>query len=240
MDEEWVLSELRTFETMTTRVRRQASSTVAGPPRYRTFVDTAEILKASHVVEQIVDRVVPDWRRIVPLNPMDRWRQLREAAQRAIVEIERRTEVAERLGDGSPTIRASGLHPWVWDGARSLWQSGHLREAVRAASVMVNAETQTMLGRRDVSETTLFQQAYSSDSPQPGQPRLRPAGDDGGKTALSVRRGGMALAEGLFAAVRNPASHDPLADLDAQDALEQLAAWSVLARLVHNSTVETR
>ncbi len=37
---------------------------------------------------------------------------------------------------------------WAWDGARSLWQTVPYREAVRAASVKVNAETQNMLARR--------------------------------------------------------------------------------------------
>ncbi len=124
--------------------------------------------------------------------------------------------------------------------ARSLWQSGHYREAVTAASVKVNAETQNKLGRRDLSETALFQSAYSKDDAQPGQPRLRPPGDDGQKTALSVRRGVMALAEGCYAALRNPASHDPQSDLPEEEALEQLAAFSLVARYVDNSQVVIR
>jgi hypothetical protein len=48
-----------------------------------------------------------------------------------------------------------------------------------------------------------------------------------------------ALAEGCFAAIRNPASHDALDELPEQEALEQLAALSVLARLVDSSTVQT-
>ncbi len=63
-------------------------------------------------------------------------------------------------------------------------------------------------------------------------------GDDGGKTALSVRRGIVSLAEGLFAAVRNPASHDVSEGiLSEQIALEQLALVSLLARWVEGCTV---
>ncbi|MFJ3633826.1 TIGR02391 family protein [Streptomyces sp. NPDC090112] len=47
------------------------------------------------------------------------------------------------------------MHPWAWEGARPLWQSGHLREAVTAAARKVNAETQNKLGRKDVSATRL-------------------------------------------------------------------------------------
>lgn len=111
-----------------------------------------------------------------------------------------------------------------------------LPEAVRAASVKVNAEAQNKLGRRNLSETTLFQQAYSADDPKPAQPRLRLPHDDGGRTALSERRGIAALAEGCYAALRNPASHDP-GELDEAVALEQLAVLSLLARYIDNSQV---
>lgn len=147
-------------------------------------------------------------------------------------------ELAARLGDNAPVLSASNLHPWVWEGARSLWQSGHYREAVRAASVKVNAETQNKLRRRDISETKLFQQALSNEPPAGTTYRLRPAGDDGGATALSLRRGVMAFAEGCYAGIRNPASHDE-GDLDEQAALEQLAAFSLLARWVDGAAVIT-
>ena len=93
----------------------------------------------------------------------------------------------------------------------------------------MNTETQNKLGRRDISEIDLFKQAFSNDSPTAEVRRLRPAGDDGGKTALRLRRGIMAFAEGCYAGIRNPASHDE-GELDEQAALEQLTAFSVLAR----------
>nr|WP_246865506.1 TIGR02391 family protein [Cryobacterium sp. BB307] len=130
------------------------------------------------------------------------------------------------------------MHPWIWDAARSLWQSGHFREAVRAASVKVNAELQNKVGRRDASEVALFQQSFSDDLPAPGKPRLRPENDDGGKTSLSLRRGIVAFAEGCYSAIRNPASHDE-GDLQEQIAMEQLAALSVLARWLDGATVES-
>src|SRR6185312_11674887 len=135
-----------------------------------------------------------------------------------------------------PTMSASALHAWAWGAARSLWQSGHFREAVRAASVKVNAELQNKLGRRDLSETALFQAALSNDPPKESAPRLRPLGDDGGKTALSIRRGVMAFAEGCYSALRNPVSHDE-GELSEEVALEQLAAFSLLARWVDEATV---
>jgi hypothetical protein len=47
----------------------------------------------------------------------------------------------------------------------------------------------------------------------------------------------MAFAEGCYAAIRTPVSHDELDELPEHEALEQLAALSVLARWVDNSTV---
>jgi len=143
------------------------------------------------------------------------------------------------LGDTSPTLSASGLHPWVWNGARSLWGSGHYAEAVGAAARQVNAETQTRVGRRDVSETTLFQQCFSDDAPATGKPRLRLPGDDGGKSASSLRRGVRSYAEGCYAALRNPAAHDVTIEISEHEALEQLAAFSVLARWVDAATLVT-
>ena len=136
-----------------------------------------------------------------------------------------------------PQLDAKSLHPWVWEGARSLWRNGHFRDAVRMASVIVNAETQSKLATRDLSETALFQMAFSADPPAPSKPRLRRPEDDGGKTAMSVRRGMMAFAEGCYAAIRNPVSHDPLAELPEHEALEQLAAFSILARWVDRAKV---
>jgi hypothetical protein len=233
MDTDWALKELSDFIVLTELYRP------ADPPGVAILGDSrrprgvrSDIVASAQVVEPILDRVIPEWRKAIAEDGKGRWQQHREAAQRAVVQIERAAEVAEKLGDNSPMIRASGFHPWVWEGARSLWQSGHYRESVRAAAVKVNAETQNKLGRRDVSEVSLFNEAFGAAS---GPGKLQLPGDDGGTTALSFRRGVRAFAEGCFAAIRNPASHDVQEELSEQEALEQLAAFSVLARWVQAS-----
>jgi Protein of unknown function (Hypoth_ymh) len=194
---------------------------------------------AAQIVEQILDRVVPKWRTEIAVDGAGRWQQHREAAKRAIAQLERKEELRLRLGENAPTLDVAQLHPWVWEGARSLWQSGHFREAVRNAFVKVNAETQNKLDTRELSETALFQMAFSADEPAPSKPRLRLPEDDGGKTSLSVRRGVMAFAEGCFAAIRNPSSHDIQVELSEHEAIEQLAAISVLARWVDRAKVKS-
>lgn len=219
--------------------------TTIGPPapghHYgdRTASDD-EIIDAAAVVEQILDRVVAGWRTAGPVlhSRHDRWDNHVEAARRAQVLLRRQDEVQEKLGDNAPQLDAGQMHPWIWDGARSLWQSGHFREAVGAAARKVNAEVQNKVGRRDISETDLFKQVFTLDPPQPGKPRLRMAPNDGSKTFQSVHRGAAAFAEGCYAAMRNPISHIA-GELPEAEALEQLAAFSVLARWVDGATIES-
>lgn len=49
----------------------------------------------------------------------------------------------------------------------------------------------------------------------------------------------MTFADGVFAGIRNPLSHEAERELSEQEALEYLAALSVLARWVDRSEVET-
>lgn len=236
MDTNWALGELRLFQQMT--VMRNNSSGSFITDLSSTAASNHQVIAAAPVIEQILDRVVPRWQDL-PLGRSNRWTRHREATIRAITILERQEELREKLGDNAPTMDASRLHPWAWEGARSLWQSSHYRDAVTAAARKVNAETQNkLLGRRDITEADLFKQAFSEQDPQAGQPRLRLPEDDGGKTALSVRRGVRSFAEGCFAAIRNPASHDDLKELPEGEALEQLAAFSVLARWVDRAQLK--
>ena len=239
MDVAWALGELSGFVAETRLVDPLPTSGLQPIGDFRrTDAPQSAVIARAQVVEQILDRVLPEWRASVPRDVSGRWQQHRQAAQRAIAQLERQAEIDEKLGENAPRMNAANLHPWVWEGARSLWQSGHLREAVVAAAIKVNAETQNKLGVRDLAEAGLFQMAFSKDPPADGRPQLKLPDDDGGKTALSMRRGVMAFAEGCYAALRNPPSHDPQDELSEQEALEQLASFSVLARWVSRAKVE--
>ncbi|MES2093511.1 MAG: TIGR02391 family protein [Actinomycetota bacterium] len=233
MNEEWVLSQLRSFVRLTQLV----TETYDYGSYDRTAASEQEVVASAQVIEKILGKVIPLWRQSIPVDVTGKWLQHHEAALRAIAEVETAAEVQANLGDTSPTMTAAAMHPWVWESAESLWGSGHFGEAVMAATVKLNAELQNKVGRRDIGETALFQQSYSNDSPTSARPRLRPHGDDDGSTAKSLRRGIMSLAEGVYAGLRNPYSHDGAADTQEQVALEQLATVSLLARWIDGSEV---
>jgi len=241
LNAEWALAELDKFIQQT--VMRNGSSSGGGAVFITSADYTAasdgEVTKQAPVVEQILDRVLPRWRAEVPSDSANnRWARHREAALRAREILVREEEVRANLGDDAPEISAARLHPWAWSGASSLWASGHYREAVSGAARKVNAETQNKVGRRDISETDLFRQVFTLDGAQPGKARLRRMTPEDSDTYRSVQRGAMAFAEGVFAGIRNPLSHEADQELDEQVALEYLAALSVLARWVDESTVE--
>lgn len=235
MNTGWALKELEKFIEQT--VMRNASQRNLITTRNVTAAPDAEVTKQAQVVEQILDRVIPGWLSKYNNTRNNRWTGHREAAIRAREALLRKQELDENLGENAPELSAAELHPWVWSGARSLWQSGHYREAVEGAIRKLNAETQNKVGRRDVSETDLFKQAFSLDHAKAGKARLRRMKDDGSDTYKSVQRGAMNLAEGMFAGIRNPLSHEVDQELSEQETLEYLAALSVLARWVDAATV---
>lgn len=237
---EWALVELDKFiqQTVLTSNSGSRGGVTLITHTSSTAASDAEVTKQAQVVEKILDRVLPRWRIEIELKRSNRWTRHREAAIRAKEELLRHEEVRTNLGDDAPELSASSLHPWIWDGAASLWRSGHYRSAVEDAAKKVNAETQNKVTRRDLSEIKLFQEAFSEKAAELGKARLRRMRPDDSDTYKSVQRGAMALAEGIFAGIRNPLSHEAGQDLDEQTALEYLAALSVLARWVDESSVE--
>lgn len=236
---EWVLAQLDDFIAATTTHHVPSPPGVISVGTYQTASSQEEVLKKAQAVEQILDRFVPGWRELDVDTRRKQWELHREAAIRAREAVSRGEEIRRNLGDDAPEVSVAKLHPWVWSGAASLWKSGHYRSAVEDAAKKVNAETQNKIDRRDVSETKLFQEAFSIDPPAAGRKRLRRMANDGSDTYKSVQRGAMAFAEGIYAAIRNPFNHEDPKDIDEQVALEYLAALSVLAHWVDESNVET-
>jgi hypothetical protein len=236
LDSEWAIAEIDAFLYVTDQVGLDSSSGVV-------FIGTvmrgpkSEASERAHVVEQILDRVLHGWRNGRPTKDSE-YKWLRDQASRAKAQLLRAQELAEKLGDNAPEMDASNLHPWAWENGKSYWNSGHFSAAVMQAALKINAETQAKLGRVDVSEVALFNEAFSLNDPKPDNPRLRLADPDGGKTYENLHRGARAFADGLYTAIRNPAMHTPNDGGQEQLALEQLAAFSLLARWVDQAHIE--
>jgi uncharacterized protein (TIGR02391 family) len=145
-------------------------------------------------------------------------------------------EWTTRLAPDAPSLLADRFHPWVWDAARTFWESAHYRAAVHAAATSINAHLQDKLGRRDLADAKLVQEAFSDKAPEAGKPRLRIPGDQTDPGVQTRQRGALQLGQGAYFAFRNPAAHET-GDLAEQDALEQLATFSVLARLIDQCQV---
>jgi hypothetical protein len=235
---EWALEQLDEFIEATTVTFVPSPPNSIGFHRYKTAAAEGDIVKRAQVAEKILDRVLPGWRNDIQKKDRQKWSIHYEASIRARETLVRADEVRKNLGDDAPELSASNLHPWVWDGASSLWRSGHFREAVEGTIRKLNAETQNKLGRRDLSETDLFNQAFSEQVAATGSPRLHRMKNDGGKTFKSVQRGTRSFAEGIFAGIRNPLAPEANHEMPEQQALEYLAALSVLARWVDESKVE--
>jgi hypothetical protein len=168
------------------------------------------------------------------------WREIvKPHALRAMGIHEFGEEARHRMRPDSPDLAADQFHPWVWEAAAPLWHAGSRQEAVLAAARSVNARMQQKRGHHDKSEVALCREFFSLDPPAPDRPRLWFPGFPSDSTRRSRQVGAMEFSVGCFEAIRNPAAHQHGLILTEQVALEQLAAFSLLARWVDECEVVT-
>jgi len=144
---------------------------------------------------------------------------------------------AAKLAPDAPVLPADRFHPWVWDAARTFWDSRHYRKAVDVAANAINAHTQAKVGRSDIFDADLMNQVFT-DKPKPGQAYLQLPGVLADQTTRSRNRALRPFAEGCFAGIRNPAAHEHGPDWDEQKALKYLAVLSILARWIDECAVQ--
>ncbi|QDO89448.1 hypothetical protein FNH13_14835 [Ornithinimicrobium ciconiae] len=143
-----------------------------------------------------------------------------------------------------PAFSPALMHPVVWAGAAAHWTSHQYRVAVREAAEALTVHWKERLGRNDIDDTPFWQQTLSSGEAEPGRPKLRWPGDLEDKTTKSMR-GGLeplakslnGLATGLNLTVRNVTTHTR-DELSEQEAMERLAAYSYLARLLDTCEID--
>lgn len=206
--------------------------TPAGNPRMKVRGTEDERTQQAYVVRRIYEHLFED-------TP---YRITGEHARLALVEIRRGADIEEILGTGGPSIQARQLHPWVWDAARSAWEAGQYEDAIDAAARNINSRMRAKSGRRDISERELIVELFNLAEPQAGRPRLRIDFPDhtGDKTVRAIYGGLSDYGKGLYSAVRNPLAHEAPGhggDLHETEALETLAAFSLLARWIERAEV---
>jgi len=144
------------------------------------------------------------------------------------------------FGPVGPKLAANQFHPWIWNAAVSLWSDGHFSHAVSAASTALFDEH--LPAKLGVVKTggisDRITKAFSSDAPLSGEPRLRFKDlTKGSNDWTSAHEGAKFFGRGCAMGIRNVTSHG--AKPNEQQALEALAALSLLARWIDEAEVET-
>lgn len=210
----------------------------------------AKILQLQPLIEDIAGEVdpigAPD--RFGPDGSAGRgwrWARAMETTERLVGRLRDTNLRSEILGHRGPLLAANRLHSWVWNAAVDRWASGHWTDAVGAAARAVEELTQQKTGLSSVSGPNLFSLLFSLEPAEPGKPRLRFADiaekSTDGKTSqkwTSAHEGAAAFGRGCAQGIRNMQAHGT-AELSEQQALEYLAALSVLARWVDHAALVT-
>lgn len=241
---EWATSRLDEF-IAASAIKREPVGALGS--RYTTIAANDEVVLHWAIVEKVLHRYLPDWLdRVQDKDALKakrgyRWQQRREAAQLCRTLLEHEQAIQTYLTDWSPVLAASSLHEWIWDAAKSAWEAGNYEDAVDAASRNLNSRLRAKVGRKDIGEGDLIAQVFSDKPADETTPRLRLplAAGLNDKTVANIHGGVIAYGRGLFQAVRNPLAHEATADVEMgeAEALECLAALSLLARWVDRATV---
>lgn len=148
------------------------------------------------------------------------------------------TDSEARDSTSLPSFSPAKFHQVVWTAAAAHWTTHQYRVAVREASEALTLHWKEKLNRNNVDDTSFWQQTLAPGEPGNGKPKLVWPGDHSDKTVKSMR-GGLeplakalnGLATGLNLTVRNVTTHTR-EELSEQEAMERLAAYSYLARLL--------
>jgi uncharacterized protein (TIGR02391 family) len=235
MNREWARQKLTEYRNLLQEYG------ISSDPWARNEEARAELLGRELTVREILSRldVLTEFDvKSIEAHGLGTSIEQQDTLTRALGILDERDEWATNLAADTPVLPARQLHPWIWQSAQTLWDSEHYRHAVQAAATAINDHTQTKLGRRDIADDKLMQEAFSTNAPGLGKPRLRCPGDPTDPTVQSRQRGAVQYAVGCFFAIRNPATHES-SEWDQQTALEYLAALSVLARWIDGWTLDT-
>jgi hypothetical protein len=197
------------------------------------------VMRKQGAIQRIAEAVQPGVKHDFSPGSVMQFGNARDVALHIKGLIESEKKLAAILEPVGPRLAARGLHPAVWNAAAALWDGRHYREAISAAGTGVDLALQAKLDRNDVTGKALIQEAFSSDGPKAGHPRLRfTRYEPGTQDWKNAHEGALHFGMGCMMLIRNLKTHS-LDQPGETEALEQLAALSVFARLLDDADVET-
>ncbi len=212
------------------------------PPQqeFGTFLEYVEALKKivvgrQRLLEKIAEQIDPGGNTdSFKKDAFGSWTGAEEAVLRLRGILEFEADHKRILGPQGPSLSAEGLHPWVWKAAANLWDGRHYKQAVLEAANAVELQTRLKIGKENLSGRDLYAQAFSVD-PQGCPERLRIGLEEGTDAWTSAHEGAKFLGMACSAGIRNWAAHPTDKEVTEQEALEYLAAFSVLARWINDA-----
>jgi hypothetical protein len=207
--------------------RENRRSGFNGSPRGEQLF--SEVNSAVPTVREIVKLLNPDLvEHIKPPSHMLGASGAADAAEQALGILRDHDDWKANLAPDAPSLIADQFHPSVWTAASAIWDTGMYRVAVQQGAVSLSAHIAAKAGS-SLTERELVQLVFAPGGPAPGQTRLHFPGDKSSKTWKSRQEGLHLLAQGVFAGIRNVATHTD-EEWTEQVALEHLAVLSVVAR----------
>jgi hypothetical protein len=184
IDGDAALGKVRTFIALLEQNHAQwgaaGSGLVVGDPSAASVKKetTAQINEQLPLIKRIAARVDPHLvPKMEPRHGTYSWsyHSTQEASLQLAGLLSSLDEEQRILGPRGPQLAATNLHPWIWNSAVSLWDHGHRREAIQAAA-------QALFDRHlpeklwvvpPKAAKDLPGQAFATEPPTPGKPRLR-------------------------------------------------------------------
>jgi Protein of unknown function (Hypoth_ymh) len=226
---EWMRERLEHFEELCKAYHVELNLSGDGSERMSEI--NKEITFEMPTIRQIVSRLDPALSReiVSPDYLSGTWRSL-HAVREALGHLRDRELWKANLEPDAPSLIADRFHPYVWEAAESIWETGKYRVAVQQSATALSAHI-AQKACSNLMERALVAQVFAKDDPKPGMARLHMPGDKTSETWRSRQEGLHLLAQGAFAGIRNVATHTA-DEWTEQEALEKLAVLSVVARWV--------
>ncbi len=234
MNRQWMRERLESFKALCERYEDEGRRTTDYTDTMRAISD--QMAYQMPTVREILKRLDPTLaQEVTEPQYLGGASDSLRAIQQGLGILRDQDEWAANLTPDAPSLIADQFHPHVWPAASALWDTGQYRVAVGQATVSLSAHIAKKAGS-SLTERELVAQVFSPNQPGSNQVRLHLPGDKSSKTWKSRQEGLHLLAQGVFAGIRNVATHIE-GEWSEQVALEHLAVLSAVARWADETEV---